>query len=50
MDAVSGLISDGGRDDKAITNRLINITIRERGAKDNCSVMLVRLTGTNDVA
>ncbi len=42
VDAVSGLISEGGRDEKAITNRLINVTIRERGAKDNCSVMVIR--------
>lgn len=33
----------GGRDvEKVVTNRLLNIAVRERGAKDNCSVVLVR--------
>lgn len=31
-----------GKDDKAITNRLINEAVIERRCKDNCTVMLVR--------
>ena len=32
----------GGDAEKSITNRLLNIAVRERGAKDNCSVILIR--------
>ena len=34
--------SRGGNVEKGITNRLLNIAVRERGAKDNCSVILIR--------
>ena len=43
VDAAAALMLDGGRDDKGVTNRLLNIAVRERGAKDNCSVLLVRM-------
>ena len=42
VDLVSALVTEG-RDDKGITNRLLNIAVRERGAKDNCSVLLIRM-------
>ena len=32
----------GGDVEKGVTNRLLNIAVRERGAKDNCSVILIR--------
>lgn len=31
-----------GKDDKAITNRLLNEAVIERRCKDNCTVMLIR--------
>ena len=34
---------DEGRDEKAVTNRLLNITVRERRCKDNCTVMIISL-------
>lgn len=37
-----GLLAEG-REPKAVTNRLLNITVRERRCKDNCTVMLLRL-------
>ena len=42
VDTVSSLLAEGGRDEKGITNRLLNISVRERGGKDNCTVMLIR--------
>ena len=41
-EAASSLITEG-REDKAVTNRLLNISVRERGATDNCSVLLIRM-------
>ncbi|GAX85323.1 hypothetical protein CEUSTIGMA_g12740.t1 [Chlamydomonas eustigma] len=41
VDMASNLLKEG-KDDKGITNRLLNLAIRERGAKDNCSVMIIR--------
>eukprot|EP00955_Chlamydomonas_euryale_P080545 363433-Chlamydomonas_euryale.AAC.12 len=40
VDAAAALLSQPGSDPKAVTNRLLNMAVRERGAKDNCSVML----------
>mmetsp|Transcript_4664 Transcript_4664/g.14063 ORF Transcript_4664/g.14063 Transcript_4664/m.14063 type:complete len:96 (-) Transcript_4664:789-1076(-) len=42
VDAAAALLSQPGSDPKAVTNRLLNMAVRERGAKDNCSVMLVK--------
>lgn len=38
-----------GRDEKAITNRLVNEAVIERRCKDNCTVLLV-LFQRHDVA
>eukprot|EP00873_Tetraselmis_striata_P005819 jgi/Tetstr1/426083/TSEL_016414.t1 len=38
--ATMGLLHEG-MEPKAITNRLLNITVRERRCKDNCTVMLL---------
>ncbi|KAI8475948.1 MAG: phosphatase 2C-like domain-containing protein [Monoraphidium minutum] len=34
-----------GRDAKAVTNRLVNMAVRERRCKDNCTVMLIVFGG-----
>ena len=43
----AGLLEERGGEDgglKAVTNRLLNITVRERRCKDNCTVMLLRFS------
>jgi integrin-linked kinase-associated serine/threonine phosphatase 2C len=38
-----------GKDEKAVTNKLINEAVIERRCKDNCTVMLVRFERPVDV-
>ncbi|KXZ56350.1 hypothetical protein GPECTOR_1g31 [Gonium pectorale] len=40
VDAAAGLLAEG-QPPKAITNRLLNIAVREKRCKDNCSVLLL---------
>jgi integrin-linked kinase-associated serine/threonine phosphatase 2C len=39
-----------GKNEKAITNKLINEAVIERRCKDNCTVMLVRFERGSNVA
>ena len=48
VDVAAQLLSDGSRDDKAVTNRLLNMAVRERGCKDNATIMLLRFSRAAD--
>lgn len=41
VDTAAALLAEG-RAAKDVTNRLLNMAIRERRCKDNCSVLLLR--------
>jgi hypothetical protein len=41
VDTTQSLLAEGVAP-KAVTNRLLNIAVREKRCKDNCSVLLVR--------
>lgn len=46
VDTTAKLLSEG-LEPKAVTNRLINIAIRERKCTDNCSVLLMVFQGVD---
>lgn len=41
VDTACKLLQEG-KDEKAVTNRLINMAVRELRCKDNCTCLLVR--------
>ncbi|KAG2454060.1 hypothetical protein HYH02_001101 [Chlamydomonas schloesseri] len=41
VDTAAALLAEGA-EPKAVTNRLLNLAVREKKCKDNCSVMLVQ--------
>ncbi|GFR45250.1 hypothetical protein Agub_g6356 [Astrephomene gubernaculifera] len=45
VDTAAALLGEG-QAVKAVTNRLLNIAVREKRCKDNCSVLLVRFGGS----
>ncbi|KAG2432497.1 hypothetical protein HXX76_008842 [Chlamydomonas incerta] len=44
VDTAAGLLAEGA-EPKAVTNRLLNLAVREKKCKDNCSVLLVSFGG-----
>jgi hypothetical protein len=50
VDAVGGMLDGPAptdrRDEKGVTNRLVFLSVRERGCRDNVSVLLLRFCPT----
>eukprot|EP00798_Chlamydomonas_sp_ICE-L_P006613 gene6613-3266_t len=44
VEEAAKLLEDPSRDDKAVTNRLLNMAVRERGCRDNATVLLLRFS------
>ncbi|GIL48525.1 hypothetical protein Vafri_5028 [Volvox africanus] len=49
VDTAHSLLAEG-LGDKAVTNRLLNVAVREKRCKDNCSVMIVRFGSSQAAA
>jgi integrin-linked kinase-associated serine/threonine phosphatase 2C len=48
--ATASAMLQEGREPKVVTNRLLNITVRERRCKDNCTIMLLKFVKSDGAA